>query len=174
MAQATTKRQLALGLPHGEGTPPVGDHATPRIEDHVAPRVESRMELREETVRRVEYSAFPRVGSDTATRIGFTRNISPSGMAIGVDDPLPVGTLLRVLVQRADGHPDFDAVARVAWCRESRDEALPRRAEPSHTAPAEGTRGAPHAWLGLVLVAEVRRGLARVPHATAMPVRRSA
>jgi len=158
MTRPTTKRQLSLGLPHGErgsGT-------------------ESRKEPREETVRRVEYSAFPRVGSDTATRIGFTRNVSPSGMAIGVAEPLPVGTLLRVLVQRADGRADFDAVARVAWCREGRDESLPRAPDASDTAADDGPRGAPQAWLGLVLVAEVRRGLARVPRSTAMPVRRSA
>ncbi|HKJ25533.1 MAG TPA: PilZ domain-containing protein [Myxococcota bacterium] len=154
MVQATTNRQLSLGLPRAEK----------------APRIESRMEPREETVRRVEYSAFPRVGDDTATRIGFTRNVSPSGMAIGVEEPLPVGTLLRVLVQRADGKPDFDAVARVAWCHESRAET-PAGGD---AAAGPGPDGTPAFWLGLVLVAEVRRGLARVPRSTAMPLRRSA
>lgn len=147
MIQAKTNRQLSLDLP--------------RLER--ARRIESRMEPRELTVRRVEYSAFPRVGNDTGTRTGFTRDVSPSGMALGVDEPLAVGTLLRVLVQRVDGRPDFDAVARVAWCQES-------RGEPAGTGP----NGAPAFWLGLVLVAEVRRGLARVPRSTATPMRRSA
>lgn len=152
MSQATTTttddRQLSLGLPR----------------DPRAPRIESRMEPREVTVRRVEYSTFPRVGGDTATRVGYTRNVSPSGMAIGVEEPLPVGTLVRALVQRADGRPDFDAVARVAWCQEFRDAS---------DGPV-GPHGPPAAWLGLVLVAEVRRGLARVPRSTATPVRLAA
>jgi hypothetical protein len=140
MTQTTPNRQLTLGLPRRER------------------RIESRMEAREESVRRVEYTSFPRVGSDTLTRVGFTRNASPSGMALGVAEALPVGSLLRVIVQSVDGKPDFDAVARVAWCRENRDE----------------TPGAPASWLGLVLVAEVRRGLARVPRSTATPLQRSA
>lgn len=128
------------------------------IEGRGERRVESRMEPRETTVRRVEYTCFPRVGSDTLTRVGFTRNVSASGMALGVEETLPVGSLLRVIVQKVDGRPDFDAVARVAWCQENRDRSP----------------GAPEGWLGLVLVAEVRRGLARVPRQTALPVRRSA
>ena len=121
-------------------------------------RVESRMERREETVRRVEYTTFPRVGANTRTRVGFTRNVSASGMALGVDEVLPVGSLVRVVVQAVDGRAEFDAVARVAWCQE-------------HRGPSTGS---PDGWLGLVLVAEVRRGLARVPRSTAMAVRRSA
>ena len=137
-----TARQLSLDLPS----------------DGYGLSVESRMERREQTVRRVEYTTFPRVGSNTLTRVGFTRNVSASGMALGVDEVLPVGSLVRVVVQAVDGRPDVDAVARVAWCQEHR--------EPSASAPG--------GWLGLVLVAEVRRGLARVPRSTAMAVRRSA
>jgi len=120
-------------------------------------RIESRAEPREATVRRVEYTSFPRVGAgaETLTRVGFTRDVSASGMALGVEEVLPVGTLLRAIVQKADGRPDFDAVARVAWCREA----------------GEASPGGPRAWIGLVLVAEVRRGLARVPRTSAAPVR---
>ena len=140
MTQAAPNTQLTLGLPQK------------------TLRVESRMEAREEAVRRVEYTSFPRVGTDTLTRVGFTRNVSPSGMALGVDEALPVGSLVRVIVQSVDGKPDFGAVARVAWGRESHD----------------GAPGAPASWLGLVLVAEVRRGLARVPRSSATPLRRTA
>jgi len=112
-------------------------------------RLESRRELRERTVRRVEYTPFPRVGSDTRTRVGFTRDVSASGMALGVDDAFPVGSLLRVIVQQADGRPEFDAVVRVGWCR----------------AGAEPGPDQPPAWLGLVQVAEIRRGMARIPRA---------
>jgi hypothetical protein len=132
-------RQLSLAL-GGSGSRPL----------------EARKEMRERTVRRVEYAPFPRVGSDTRTRVGFTRDASASGMALGVEEALPAGSLVRIIVQRVDGRPDFDAVARVAWCRQ---------------APGAPT-GSPAAWLGLALVAEVRRGMARIPSATA-PVQRA-
>jgi len=137
-------RQLSLAFGGGEG--------------RSARTLESRMELRERTVRRVEYAPFPRVGSDTRARVGFTRDVSTSGMALGVDEALPVGSLLRIMVQGVDGRPDFDAVARVAWCRAASD------------APS----GSPTARLGLSVIAEVRRGLARVPRSAAVPVPRSA
>lgn len=133
-------RQLSLAF-GGSGSRPSGT-------------LESRREMRERTVRRVEYTPFPRVGSDTRTRVAFTRDASTSGMGLGVEEALPVGTLLRVIVQRADGRPDFDAVARVAWCREA--EA-----------------GVPRAWLGLAVVAEVKRGMARIPGASPARERRA-
>lgn len=136
-------RQLFLGFGGSEG--------------EGARRLESRRELRERTVRRVEYAPFPRVGSDTRQRVGFTRDASASGMGLGVEEPQAVGSLLRVMVQKVDGRPDFDAVARVAWCREE----------------TEPGPGAPAMWLGLVLVAEIRRGMARVPRSVAAPVRRA-
>ena len=123
--------------------------------------VETRMEIREPTVRRVEYTPFPRVGSDTRMRVGFTRDVSASGMALGVEEPLPVGSLLRVIVQKVDGRPDFDAVARVAWCQE----------DPEHAVGTEAAPGRAGAWLGLTVVAEVRRGLARVPNGSSSPMR---
>lgn len=125
-------RQLSLAF-EGEGR-------------RVARTLESRRGLRERTVRRVEYTPFPRVGSDTRTRVGFTRDVSAAGMALGVDDAFPVGSLLRVIVQQADGRPDFDAVVRVAWCQ----------------AGADAGPDDPRAWLGLVQVAEIRRGMARI------------
>jgi len=154
--------------------------AGPRHSESRGPRrVESRREPRQETVRRVEYTAFPRVGSDTGTRVGFTRNVSQSGMALGVEEPLPVGSLVRVVVQHVDGRPDFDAVARVAWARDGHEAARPTpdpaEGPGAHRMLRAGNRpGAAPWWLGLVLVAEVRRGLARVPGKTATPARGSA
>jgi len=132
-------RQLSLAF-GGSGSRPSGT-------------LESRREMRERTVRRVEYAPFPRVGSDTRTRVAFTRDASTSGMGLGVEEALPGGTLLRVIVQRVDGRPDFDAVARVVWCREE--------------------TGSPRAWIGLAVVAEVRRGMARVPGAAVAPGRQA-
>ena len=55
-----------------------------------------RREPRRDTVRIVEYTRFPRVGPDRGPRIGFTRDISASGMCIGTEEPESVGALLRV------------------------------------------------------------------------------
>jgi len=131
-------RQLSLGIGGNESRP--------------GPDQESRTEIREPRVRRVEYTPFPRAGLGTRARVGFTRDLSASGMSLGVDEPLPVGSLLRVIVQQVDGRPDFDAVVRVAWCREDRFQAPARPSKP----------GRPRAWMGLSVVAEVRRDLARV------------
>lgn len=122
-------------------------------------RVESREEPRERTVRQVEYAPFPRVGANTGTHVAFTRDLSASGMALGVETPLPVGSLLRVVVQQVDGRPGADVVARVAWCREAGDDAP----------------GAPRAWMGLRRVAEVKRGMARIPREAQrhLPVRKA-
>jgi hypothetical protein len=84
-------------------------------------------------------------------------------MGLGVEEAIPVGTLLRVIVQRIDGRPDFDAVARVVWCRT--DGA---RAAGSPPAPGRAT-----ARLGLAVMAEVRPGLARVDGRTAVTRRRA-
>ncbi len=46
-----------------------------------------RRESRRDEVRSVEYTAFPRVRSEQLPRLGFTRDISPLGMCLGVDDP---------------------------------------------------------------------------------------
>ena len=71
--------QLALDFAQG-GTPPAG--AEPL-----------RQEQREEVVRLVEYAPFPRVRADQRRRSAFTRDISPSGMCLGVDFAEPEGSL---------------------------------------------------------------------------------
>lgn len=116
-------------------------------------RLDRRREPRQPTVRQVEFSPFPRVAGDTQVRAGFTRDVSASGMVLDVEQALPTGALVRVVVRQVDGRPDFDAVARVAWSREP-----PRAAGP------------PRVWLGLALLAEVRR-LARVPQRPGLSVR---
>lgn len=137
-----TPRQMNLGLEEG----------MPRER---RPQ-ESRRERRMRTVRQVEFTPFPRVGTDPRTGVGFTRDVSASGLSIGVEQPLPVGSLLRVIVQQVDGRADFDVVARVAWCREAEGD------EP----------GTPRAWMGLCRIAEVKHGMARIPR-EAQPVRKA-
>jgi hypothetical protein len=95
--------QLALDFAQG-GTLPAG--AQPL-----------RREQREEIVRLVEYAPFPRVRADQRRRSAFTRDISPSGMCLGVDFAEPEGSLLRIIVRCVDGRPTQDLLARVAWCR---------------------------------------------------------
>jgi len=80
-----------------------------------------RRESRKDTVRIVEYTRFPRVGSDRGPRIGFTRDLSASGMCIGADEPETLGALLRVTIRDLDGHPSRPCIERVAWCSRARD-----------------------------------------------------
>ena len=58
-----------------------------------------RREARTDVVRIVEYTRFPRAGEDVAPRLAFTRDLSPSGMCIGTDEPERAGTLLRVVLR---------------------------------------------------------------------------
>lgn len=79
------------------------------------PRQPRRRELREEVVRDVEFCRFPRVCADQRPRIGFTRDISPSGLCLRADVAEPVGSLLRVAIRDIDGAPRREAIARVVW-----------------------------------------------------------
>lgn len=71
---------------------------------------------REEATRIVEYAPFPRVSGEPGTRLGFTRDLSPLGLCIGVDASEPRGALLRVSLRGIDGEVARRAVARVVWC----------------------------------------------------------
>ena len=80
-----------------------------------------RREPRTDTVRIVEFTRFPRVGPDHGPRVGFTRDLSASGMCIGADEPESVGALLRVAIRDLDGRPSRPCIERVVWCSRTRD-----------------------------------------------------
>jgi hypothetical protein len=80
-----------------------------------------RREEREETVRVVEYSSFPRMAPEPALQMGFTRDISRSGMCLGVDRREDVGTLLRLSVRDVEGRPAEARIGRVVWTSSERD-----------------------------------------------------
>ena len=80
-----------------------------------------RREPRRDTVRIVEYTRFPRVGSDPGPRIGFTRDLSASGMCIGTEEAETVGALLRVSLRDLEGRPSRPCIERVVWCSRDRD-----------------------------------------------------
>ncbi len=103
-----------------------------------------RNERRRDEVQMVEYAPFPRLG-DQRGRVGFTRDVSESGMCLGVDAPEQAGTLLRVVVRNVDGRTTLDSLARVTWSRSARDGRW---------------------WLGLSLLHGARRRLARVRYET--------
>jgi hypothetical protein len=94
-----------------------------------------RREPREETLRIVEYTRFPRMANDQRQRVGFTRDLSASGMCLGVDDAEPIGSLLRLTVCGPDGSPMPARVERVVWCSAERDGRY---------------------WLGLELLSDAR------------------
>ncbi len=103
-----------------------------------------RKERRKDEVHIVEYAPFPRLGKQ-AGRVAFTRDVSESGMCLGVDAPEQGGSLLRVLVRDVDGRTTLDSLTRVVWCRTTPDGRW---------------------WLGLSLLHGARRQLARVRHET--------
>jgi len=70
-------------------------------------------------VRIVEYA--PISSNGTPSRIGFTRDLSESGMCLGLDEAASVGSLLRVAVRDLAGTPREESVARVVWCRPDTD-----------------------------------------------------
>ena len=90
--------------------PPLGAGAT-----GAAAGKATRRERREELVRHVEYCPFPRARPDQGLRVGFTRDLSPSGMCLRIDTPEPVGSLLRVTLREVDGKPRLEGIARIVW-----------------------------------------------------------
>ncbi|MGI9431944.1 MAG: PilZ domain-containing protein [Myxococcota bacterium] len=74
-----------------------------------------RREERLDVVRRVEYSPYPRAQTSQGERIGFTRDLSSSGMCLRIDVPEPVGSLLRVSQSEIDGSTTRESIARVVW-----------------------------------------------------------
>ena len=80
-----------------------------------------RSEARKETLRIVEYSHFPRVAQQPQQRVCFTRDLSQSGLCLGVDECEPVGSLLRLCVRNVDGRREAASVGRVAWTSAERD-----------------------------------------------------
>jgi len=83
----------------------------------------TRREPRQEVVRHVEYCSFPRARLDQHLRVGFTRDLSPSGMCVRVDTPERVGSLLRVTLREVDGQPRLESIARIAWSSPTIDGA---------------------------------------------------
>ena len=80
-----------------------------------------RREPRVDAVRSAEYTPFPRTSASQIPRRGFTRDVSPLGMCLGVDVPERIGTLLRIEVRELDGRSIGATIGRVAWCSATRD-----------------------------------------------------
>ncbi len=95
-----------------------------------------RKEPRESLVRNVEFCRFPRICADQRLRLGFTRDVSESGLCLRAESAEPRGALLRVMLRNIDGEPLREAIARVVW-----------------TAPA----GSGGHWMGLALEAGRRQ-----------------
>lgn len=74
-----------------------------------------RREERLDVVRRVDYAPYPRARTSQGERVGFTRDLSSSGMCLRLDVPEPVGSLLRVSQSEIDGSTTRESIARVVW-----------------------------------------------------------
>jgi hypothetical protein len=103
-----------------------------------------RREERFAIVRSVEYTPFPRVSAQQRGRMGFTRDVSPSGLCLRVETPERSGALLRVSVRGVDGRPARVAIARVIWSTATVDGAF---------------------WVGLLIVEECAKRILRVRRA---------
>ena len=101
----------------------------------------ARCEPREEVLRIVEYTRFPRLAPEARPRLGFTRDLSPSGLCLGTEAAEPIGSLLRVTVREIDGRAKPASVQRVVWCSSERVGRF---------------------WLGLELQAEPQERMRRV------------
>jgi len=80
-----------------------------------------RREQRIDEVRSAEYTPFPRTRANQKPRRGFSRDVSPLGMCLGVDLPERIGALLRIDVQQLDGRSVGATIGRVVWCKSTRD-----------------------------------------------------
>jgi len=91
------------------------------IEFRVLDQTGLRAEVRTDTIRIVEYAEFPRRAADGGLRMGFTRDISASGVCLGADQPESVGSLLRLGIRALDGSSVDARIGRVAWTTQARD-----------------------------------------------------
>ncbi len=103
----------------------------------------TRREQREEVVRHVEYCPYPRVTAGQHLRVGFTRDLSPSGMCFRVEAPERIGSLLRVTIREVDGQATLERIARIAWSTPTLDGGL---------------------WIGLTVLESGRAHPIRVRH----------
>ncbi len=74
-----------------------------------------RREERLDVVRRVDYAPYPRARTSQGERVGFTRDLSSSGMCLRIDASEPVGSLLRLSQNEIDGSTTRESIARVVW-----------------------------------------------------------
>lgn len=84
------------------------------------PQPESRIrrESRQRVVRMVEHSPFPRAHAGEGRAVAFTRDLSASGICLGVERLEAEGSLLHVTVHGLDGRPSLRSIARVTRCEQ--------------------------------------------------------
>ena len=65
----------------------------------------------------MEYCPYPRASAARGWQVGFTRDLSTSGMCLEADREQRVGSLLHLTLRSIDGRPALEALARVVWCQ---------------------------------------------------------
>jgi hypothetical protein len=94
--------------------------SNPRVAPDGTPPL--RCEPRSDAVRIVEYTRFPRFSTELQPKLGFTRDLSPTGLCIGADHGEEIGALLRLCVRDVAGTSSEPIVARVVWTQPARDD----------------------------------------------------
>ena len=80
-----------------------------------------RCEPRETTVHVVEYSRYPRRLANEERRVAYTQDRSPCGLGLDLSERVWPGELLQVTLRDIDGTVAVDGLARVVWCRETKE-----------------------------------------------------
>ena len=76
-----------------------------------------RDEFRSRVLRMADITPFPRQADRGERRTGYALDESEGGLCIQLDATVPVGSMLRVVLNDFDGSSLRDEVVRVAWCR---------------------------------------------------------
>ncbi len=73
----------------------------------------------------MEYCPYPRASAARGWQVGFTRDLSTSGMCLEAGREQRVGSLLRLTLRSIDGRPALEALARVVWCQPGQRSSQP-------------------------------------------------
>ncbi|HIF94688.1 MAG TPA: PilZ domain-containing protein [Myxococcales bacterium] len=81
----------------------------------------TRAEPREQTVHVVEYSRYPRRLANEGRHVAYTQDRSEGGLGLDLAERVWPGELLQITLRDIDGRVSIDGLARVVWCRETKE-----------------------------------------------------
>lgn len=100
---------------------PAGQLRTSEARKREATYAATRAEPRERTVHVVEYSRYPRRLASEGRHVAYTQDRSKSGLGLDLAERVWPGELLQITLRNIDGSISVDGLARVVWCRETKE-----------------------------------------------------